>query len=946
MKQRLKKIYSKDGQDRLLPRLSLFLFDRARLVALLWVVLTVFGVVAYTNLLKREGFPSVNIPYSVVRGTYFVNDPAKVDAEVARPIGEIALKDERVQMVRSSAMGSFYTVVIQYGTNTNADAAGKEIEQRIQEEANLPREATFQFETPKFGFTERGDDGVVTVYAKNSNVSLAELKAEGEKFAEFVQQQNINEIDTISVVDPFLNGNTANGQNAALQTRFDRYGERKDGETTFYNAVAVGFMQKDGTDVISLNDKLEEAVAVYNREHAGQGFQAAVTATFAQEIKAQISELQRVLLEALVAILVVGSIVIAIRASLITILSMITVLAMTLGALYLMGQTLNVITLFSLILCLALIVDDTIIMIEAIDAQRRRRKDPRATVRVATQKVSRAMISATLTAALSFAPLFFVSGVLGGFIRAIPQTVVTALLISLFVALIFIPFFARYLLLGKKQMGEENVHEPAAEIEAKIARFVAKPMLWARNSTAKLFSVGIVAVLIGFLFVGAGGYIFQKVTFNIFPPTKDSNGLIVQLNYNPGTTIEQAEEIADKANKILADTLGDYLEYATYYANATAQNAMLFVQITPYSERDITAPQLVEKLEQAFEGFETNVAVRQQDIGPPAASFSVRVETEDREAALRLAKDISDFLARTELVRSSGEKVIVTSTGVSDPAIYTRADDKMYVEAFAGFDGTDTTTLVTLAQNAVDKEFTPEVIESKYGLPGDVLKYDFGQESENQESFQTLLYALPVVLLAIYILLAVQFRSLLQPLLIFLAIPFSFFGITLGLYLSDNAFSFFAMLGFFALIGLSIKNTILLVDYANQMRREGAGVIDAAVSALGERFRPLIATSLTAVVSLIPLAIISPFWEGLAILLIGGLLSSTFLVVTVFPYYYLGAEFLRLRVGRKNGVIWVLLSVVLAALFIASGIGKLALLAPILSAALIWLVVRTTRQRR
>jgi Cu/Ag efflux pump CusA len=166
------------------------------------------------------------------------------------------------------------------------------------------------------------------------------------------------------------------------------------------------------------------------------------------------------------------------------------------------------------------------------------------------------------------------------------------------------------------------------------------------------------------------------------------------------------------------------------------------------------------------------------------------------------------------------------------------------------------------------------------------------------------------------------------------------------LYLSDNAFSFFAMLGFFALIGLSIKNTILLVDYANQMRRAGAGVIDAAVSALGERFRPLIATSLTAVVSLIPLAIISPFWEGLAILLIGGLLSSTFLVVTVFPYYYLGAEFLRLRVGRKNGVIWVLLSVVLAALFIASGIGKLALLAPILSAALIWLVVRTTRQRR
>ncbi|MCA9327446.1 efflux RND transporter permease subunit, partial [Candidatus Saccharibacteria bacterium] len=65
------------------------------------------------------------------------------------------------------------------------------------------------------------------------------------------------------------------------------------------------------------------------------------------------------------------------------------------------------------------------------------------------------------------------------------------------------------------------------------------------------------------------------------------------------------------------------------------------------------------------------------------------------------------------------------------------------------------------------------------------------------------------------------------------------------------------------------------------------------------RFRPLVATSLTAVVSLIPLALTSPFWQGLAVVLIFGLLSSTFLVVTVFPYYYLGGEFLRGVWGRR-----------------------------------------------
>jgi multidrug efflux pump subunit AcrB len=169
----------------------------------------------------------------------------------------------------------------------------------------------------------------------------------------------------------------------------------------------------------------------------------------------------------------------------------------------------------------------------------------------------------------------------------------------------------------------------------------------------------------------------------------------------------------------------------------------------------------------------------------------------------------------------------------------------------------------------------------------------------------------------IYLLLAVEFRSLLQPLLIFMAIPFSLFGVTLGLYLTHNAFSFFAMLGFFALIGLSLKNTILLTDYANQAKRAGMGEVDSAVEALGERFRPLIATSLTAVVSLIPLAITSPFWQGLAVVLIFGLLSSTLLVILVFPYYYLGGEFLRRHISRKSFFVWLI-----PTLLVAFALGK------------------------
>ena len=142
----------------------------------------------------------------------------------------------------------------------------------------------------------------------------------------------------------------------------------------------------------------------------------------------------------------------------------------------------------------------------------------------------------------------------------------------------------------------------------------------------------------------------------------------------------------------------------------------------------------------------------------------------------------------------------------------------------------------------------------------------------------------------------------------------------------------------------SIKNTILLTDYANQLRRSGSGAIDAAVGALEERFRPLIATSLTAIVSLIPLALASPFWQGLTVVLICGLLSSTFLVITVFPYYYLGVEYSRMRVSRKAGLIWFITTVLASVGLVKVGAPAFIPLVAI-GLPIIWLVVRKSMRR-
>jgi multidrug efflux pump subunit AcrB len=904
-------------------RLSLFFFHRPRKTALLWLIITLFGVLCYTTFLKREGFPAINTPFAIGQGAYLVNDPAKVDSDIGKPLSDFLLKQDGVKTVQTQSAPDFYTAIVTYNDNVNAETRTPELSKQIQDKKLLPPQATLKFEPFRFGFTQRGDDMVVSFYASGNNVDTKALTEKAKKAAEFLKAQNLSLVQDVSIIDPYEKAlNPVTGQEEEAQKSFDRFGKRENDANNFYKSVVIGVNAKDKVDNLALDDEMQAAVTKLNSDPEFKGYHGEISASFAPQIKEQVNELQRALLEGLIAVLVIGSIVIAIRASLITVIAMATVIATVNGLLLLFGYSLNTITLFALILGLSLIVDDTIIMVKALDAQRKKQKKADDAVKVATRRVSRAMIAATTTAALSFAPLLFVGGILGSFIRAIPITIISALFISLFVALVFIPLFARFLLLGKDQMGEGHVKEVAAGIEARIASFISRPMLWAKNSRKKLVSVGIIAMIIGFGFIGAGGVLFQKVTFNIFPPSKDSNGIITTLTFPPNTNIERAQEITDRADKIIGDTVGVNFEKASYYGQADIQKAMLTIDITNYNKRAIKAPEIIDQIKHNFADFkDATVDASQADVGPPAAAFTVRIDSsQNRAAALRLANDVAAYLKTAQLKRTDGSVAKIESVSVANPSIYTREGkpgegNKQYLEVSAKFADTDTTTLVTLAQDAVKKEFPPDKVAS-YGLSKDAISFNIGQEQENQDSFKTLALAFPLLLVAIYVLLAFQFKSLLQPLLIFMAIPFSLFGITLGLYLTDNAFSFFAMLGFFALIGLSIKNTILLTDYANQERRAGLGAVDAAHEALKERFRPLIATSLTAVVALIPLAISSPFWEGLAVVLISGLLSSTFLVITVFPYYYLGSEFLRTRINRRTGLLWIVISASLTLLLI------------------------------
>ncbi|MDQ2973494.1 MAG: efflux RND transporter permease subunit, partial [bacterium] len=770
----------------------------------------------------------------------------------------------------------------------------------------LPKDAVIQYNVPYFGATGGDTDHIdlgISFYSDNPEISAEELNLKAEAAKTWLEQKQIYNVKAIKIKNPFNQvTNPSTGEQIKLRQNYDRYAEKNNGNVAFSNSIFLAVAAEKESDVIKLDHDVREALTALEADSNFSEFNARVSASFAPDIDESLTELQKVLLEGLLAVLIVGSLVIAIRASLITVISMVTVILITLGLMYAIGYTLNVITLFALILGLALIVDDTIIMVEAIDAARKRSQDRRKIIRDATRKISRAMVAATLTAALSFAPLLFIGGVLGSFIRAIPITLISSLLISLVVALVFIPWLSRYILLSEKQLGKKAAKEFSAGFEAKLAHFVTAPMRAARHSNKRLAATTGIAIGIGLGFVMLGVVISRNVVFNIFPASKDSNGLIFSINMPPGTSLEQSEGIASEAENLIVRELGDNFERASYYNSGSSSSANLAVDLKPYDKRQETSQEMLTRLQSLFDGgaVPAQVIVGQMDVGPPASAFIVEIAADNREGAFRLAGDIANYMESSELKRIDNSSAKFQNITVSSPDSFLRNNGKPIVRVSSSFDGDDTSTLVSLAQNAVNQNFSEEKVAS-YAIESDALTFDLGQESENQDSFKSLAFAFPILLVVIYILLLIEFRSFLQPLLIFMAIPFSIFGVMTGLDLTNNAISFFSMLGFFALIGLSIKNTILLTDYANQARRSGMSPIDSTVAALEERFRPLFATSATAVVSLTPLALSSPFWQGLAVVLIFGLVSSTFLVITVFPYYYLAGEYARLAFSRKFG---------------------------------------------
>ncbi len=162
-----------------------------------------------------------------------------------------------------------------------------------------------------------------------------------------------------------------------------------------------------------------------------------------------------------------------------------------------------------------------------------------------------------------------------------------------------------------------------------------------------------------------------------------------------------------------------------------------------------------------------------------------------------------------------------------------------------------------------------------------------GEYEDQQSTFGSLGIILILAQVAIFAVLVLQFRSIVQPLVVFSAIPLALTGSFLALYLSGWSFSFFAFVGFISLVGIVVNNSIILVDYINQLRAQGMPLVEAVQLGSERRFTPIVLTSITTILGLVPLtATASTLWSPLGFTIIGGMVSSTLLTLLLVPVLY------------------------------------------------------------
>lgn len=298
----------------------------------------------------------------------------------------------------------------------------------------------------------------------------------------------------------------------------------------------------------------------------------------------------------------------------------------------------------------------------------------------------------------------------------------------------------------------------------------------------------------------------------------------------------------------------------------------------------LSVGQVGATLQNAYKG-NTDAKYR---VGNNEYDINVRFDEFDRSNP----KDVESI----SFLNNKGEQIMLSQfasvSQSSGPSMLERKNRRASVTIKSNVLGLTSGQLAVSINQALESNPLPSSVDMKW--TGDI--------ERQGDSFRALGFALATALLLVYLVMVVLYDSFVYPFVVLFSVPVALIGAFIALNLAISSLSIFTMLGVIMLIGLVMKNGILIVDFANQKKVEGLNTFDALIAAGNDRLRPILMTTIAMVIGMLPIALAggagSEWKNGLAIVMIGGLLSSLMLTVFVVPMVYYVVDTVKDKFGK------------------------------------------------
>ncbi|WP_367915864.1 efflux RND transporter permease subunit [Leadbetterella sp. DM7] len=1020
---------------------------RPSLIIVLFSVFALLGVIGYKNL-SYELMPDFNQPVVVIRTVYPGAEPNEVETSVSRKIEDALSNLEGVDYLLTKSLPNASIIIanLKYGTDLDKtmqdaqryiDNIRKDLPDDVQNPVmskvspnDLPImsvSATSNLDPTVF-YQKMKDDylpqvqqlkGVAEITILGGEEREIQIKVDKEKLklykislyqvVEAVNRSGIDlpagklqtdtennsvrlvgkfstirDIQNVQVAMPFPNSPVYVKDIAAVTdgikeiTSYSRYNGK--------NGIGLMIKKQGDANAVDVSKLIREKFQSIEQQNANADVKFVITDDSTDNTIAAVNS---VVFDLILAVILVSLVMLlflrSFRNSLIVLVAIPTSLITAFAVMWLLGYTLNLMTLLAMSLIIGILVDDATVVLENIQRHLDKGKEKRTAAMDGRMEIGFSALSITLVDVVVFLPILFLQVFVADMLKQFSVVVITSTLTSLLVGFTLTPWLASRI--GKKEdLQPTNIFNRfllwfAHQLDQFISWY-GKTLNWVLNH--KLIFTAFVLLL----FVGTAAMMKQGIIGKELISTGDQGKFRLALEFDKSTSIQQNNLVSGKIeNYILQQP-----EVATVFSNVggpstgigslgvgSANKTEFTIQLKSKKETvNLSTETFMRKLRADLQKEYSGINFSMIALGliPRSAPIEITLSGSDLNQVMQTGNNLKAVIEKipgADNVRLSVEagspelKVIPDNdkmqrlglntayVGMNMRTAFTGNDDatltengteypvRIWLDKFSRKNYDDVKQLniinpmgvpIEVSQFAeIERDNSPSLLERKDRQPAvtltsdalgrpsgtvadDVVAYlkknplpngiemTWGSDIKRQnDSFGALGSVLLISFLLIYLIMVALYDSYIYPFVALFAIPVAAIGAFLALNLSLSNLTLFALLGLIMLMGLVTKNSILIVDFTNQLKAGGKHYKEALITAGKERMRPILMTTLSMAIGMLPIALASGTaaeWKnGLAWVIIGGLLSSLALTVYLVPMVYDVVDSLKAKFKRE-----------------------------------------------